>query len=47
MGMTKQVFLVPVEGAEFEAPQYYAYFLDDDGELRGLIYEDPTDEFGN
>ena len=47
MGMTKQVFLVPVEGAEFEAPQYYTYFLDDDGELRGLIYEDPTDEFGN
>ena len=27
MGMTKQVFLVPVEGAEFEAPQYYNTFL--------------------
>ncbi len=47
MDMTKQVFLVPVEGAEVNSPQYYTYFLDDDGELRPLIYEDPTDEFGN
>ena len=46
MDMTKQVFLVPVEGAEVGAPQYYTYFLDDDGELRALIYEDPADEFG-
>lgn len=45
-GMTKEVFLVPVEGAEFEAPQYYAYFKDDDGELRPLIYEDAPDDFG-
>ncbi len=47
MGMTKQVFLVPVEGAEFDAAQYYTYFLDDDGELRPLIYENPSDEFGS
>lgn len=43
-GQTKEVFLVPFEGGD--VPQFYAYFRDENNEIRPLIYERPIDEFG-
>lgn len=43
-GQTKEVFLVPFEGGDI--PQFYAYFRDENNEIRPLIYERPIDEFG-
>jgi len=44
-GQTKEVFLVPFEGGD--VPQFYAYFRDENNEIRPLIYDRPIDEFGS
>ena len=43
-GQTKEVFLVPFEGGDI--PQFYAYFRDENNEIRPLIYDRQIDEFG-
>jgi hypothetical protein len=44
-GQTKEVFLVPFNGGD--VPQFYAYFKDENNEIRPLIYDRPLDEFGS
>ncbi len=44
-GQTKEVFLVPFDGGD--VPQFYAYFKDENNEIRPLIYDRPLDEFGS
>jgi len=44
-GQTKEVFLVPFDGGD--VPQFYAYFRDENNEIRPLIYDRQIDEFGS
>tara|TARA_R100001460_G_scaffold458_2_gene2140 strand:- start:4667 stop:7777 length:3111 start_codon:yes stop_codon:yes gene_type:complete len=44
-GQTKEVFLVPFDGGDI--PQFYAYFRDENNEIRPLIYDKVLDEFGS
>jgi hypothetical protein len=43
-GQTKEVFLVPFDGGD--VPQFYAYFRDENNEIRPLIYENKINNFG-
>jgi len=42
---TKQVYLMPVEGTAY--PEYYAYYVDENNELRPLIFERSVSEKQN
>ena len=44
-GKTKEVFLVPFSGGD--VPQFYAYFKDENNEIRPLIYDKTLDDFGS
>ena len=44
-GQTKEVFLVPFDGGD--VPQFYAYFKDENNEIRPLIYDKQIDDFGS